>query len=53
MITYGVRGVYILIGVALTLFCLCIVLAVMCYIIEWWVREDVKEEEERKKRGKK
>lgn len=53
MIYYGVRGVYILIGVALTLFVLCIVLAVMSYIIEWWVRDELKEEEERKKRGKK
>ena len=51
MITYGVRGVYILIGVALTLFVMFLAMCVMLTVLEKW-REDAEREEKQARENK-
>lgn len=53
MIYYGIKGVYFLIGVAVTLFVFCIALAVMSFVLERWREEAEREEKARKERENK
>ena len=51
MITYGVRGVYILIGVALTLFVMFLAMCVMLTVLEKWREDAEREEKQARERG--